>query len=65
MAINRFPKGGNYRREAMQAKITSGFANGIEDKYSSDASNMLPQKCFVSNKQTQLHRLQTAKSRDL
>ncbi|KAK2503417.1 hypothetical protein MC885_006551, partial [Smutsia gigantea] len=43
MAINSFPKDRDYRREVMQATATSGFASGMEDKHSSDASSLLPQ----------------------
>nr|XP_031300456.1 WW domain-containing adapter protein with coiled-coil isoform X8 [Camelus dromedarius] len=43
MAVNSFPKDRDYRREVMQATATSGFASGMEDKHSSDASSLLPQ----------------------
>ncbi|XP_021145708.1 WW domain-containing adapter protein with coiled-coil isoform X2 [Columba livia] len=43
MSVNSFPKDRDYRREVMQAAAASGFASGMEDKHSSDASNMLPQ----------------------
>ncbi|XP_074125639.1 WW domain-containing adapter protein with coiled-coil [Sminthopsis crassicaudata] len=43
MAVNSFPKDRDYRREVMQTTATSGFAGGMEDKHSSDASSMLPQ----------------------
>ncbi|XP_049561291.1 WW domain-containing adapter protein with coiled-coil isoform X17 [Orcinus orca] len=43
MAVNSFPKDRDYRREVMQATATSGFAGGMEDKHSSDASSLLPQ----------------------
>ncbi|XP_025939302.1 WW domain-containing adapter protein with coiled-coil isoform X6 [Apteryx rowi] len=43
MSVNSFPKDRDYRREVMQATAASGFASGMEDKHSSDASSMLPQ----------------------
>ncbi|KAM4814595.1 WW domain-containing adapter protein with coiled-coil isoform X5 [Urocitellus parryii] len=43
VAVNSFPKDRDYRREVMQATATSGFASGMEDKHSSDASSLLPQ----------------------
>ncbi|XP_019363776.1 PREDICTED: WW domain-containing adapter protein with coiled-coil isoform X2 [Gavialis gangeticus] len=43
MSVNSFPKDRDYRREVMQATAASGFAGGMEDKHSSDASSMLPQ----------------------
>ncbi|KAF1479928.1 WW domain-containing adapter protein with coiled-coil, partial [Pygoscelis antarcticus] len=43
MSVNSFPKDRDYRREVMQATSASGFASGMEDKHSSDASSMLPQ----------------------
>lgn len=48
MEINSFQKGRDYRREVMQTTATGGFASGMEDRRSSDAStlfsqNILPQ----------------------
>nr|XP_033787331.1 WW domain-containing adapter protein with coiled-coil isoform X2 [Geotrypetes seraphini] len=43
LPINSFPKDRDYRREAMQATVTSGFTSGMEDKHTSDTSSMLPQ----------------------
>ncbi|EMP31615.1 WW domain-containing adapter protein with coiled-coil [Chelonia mydas] len=43
ISVNSFPKDRDYRREVMQATAASGFASGMEDKHSSDASSILPQ----------------------